>query len=520
MQNHQQPKRSTGVPKILIVEDEQIVALNLNGTLARLGYEIVGVAGTGDQSVRLAEETRPDLALMDIALAGEKDGISSAGVIWQQWNIPVVFLTAFADEETLARAQQNGVFGFLTKPFRTDELNATILMALNQHRISQQEVQQRRWMATLLASISDGVISTNLEGRVSFLNQQGAALTGWAADEALGKTVEEICPVFTPDGMKREESSVYEALRTGSAISPKRLVMHARGGRAIPIEQVVTPLLSGSQVTGAVIVFRDIKEQLQIEKAQKRESIGVLAGGVAHEFNNMLTTMIGNASLAMETLPPLSPTSSLLEEVVRTGKRASGLTQQLLAYAGKGRFAITSQVNISEAIEEILDLLKTAVPDQVRVELNLADDLPSLKADPSEIQQIVMNLVINAAEALSDSPGVIAIQTGRYDGHLLPEQTGHHCQKPQQCIYIQVRDTGPGMDARTLSRIFEPFFTTKFTGRGLGLAAVEGIVTSHGGTIQANSKPGEGTTVTVLIPVQEGRSRKQIRQSASAANSK
>jgi signal transduction histidine kinase len=236
---------------------------------------------------------------------------------------------------------------------------------------------------------------------------------------------------------------------------------------------------------------RTLEEQLR--QAQKLESLGLLAGGVAHDFNNLLTGILGNASLALEVLDPPEPARTMLLDVVRASERAADLTRQLLAYAGKGRFVV-QRVNVSEVVRDIADLICTSIPKLVSLRLDLSDTLPAIEADASQIQQLVMNLVINAGEAMEDRAGSVRVTTGSR------EITGDAALKSGQYVYLEVEDNGSGMDSATLEHIFDPFFTTKFTGRGLGLAAVQGIVRAHRGDISVCSALGVGSTFRILLP--------------------
>jgi len=241
----------------------------------------------------------------------------------------------------------------------------------------------------------------------------------------------------------------------------------------------------------------------QLRRAQKMESIGVLAAGIAHDFNNLLTGVIGNASLVLETMPDWDPNRAAMEEVMLCADRAADLTRQLLAYSGKGRF-IVQPVNLSRMVREMAALLRGSVPSTIALDLDLQEEIPPVEADAGQMQQIVMNLVLNASEAIGNQPGRITLQTNaRNVDAAMIGQSGLEIS-PGNYVCLEVNDTGSGMDEATRSRIFEPFFTTKFAGRGLGLAAVHGIVRSHKGAVLVYSNPGSGSRFTVLLPAAGG----------------
>ena len=243
------------------------------------------------------------------------------------------------------------------------------------------------------------------------------------------------------------------------------------------------------------------ENERRLLEAQKLESIGVLAGGVAHDFNNLLVGVVGNASLAQDLLPPDNPAADLLEGILKTGGQLAHLTRQMLAYSGKGRFVVES-LNLSDLIAEMRSLVQPAIPKKVTLRLELASDLPNVEADRAQVQQVFMNLAINAAEAIGAGAGAITVRTGVQDVDDLyarsrPETAG---LRPGKYVCLEVRDTGCGMEEDTRVKVFDPFFSTKFLGRGLGLAAVAGIVRGHDGAVMVRSAPGEGSCFTVLFP--------------------
>lgn len=246
------------------------------------------------------------------------------------------------------------------------------------------------------------------------------------------------------------------------------------------------------------------REKLQqtLLHSQKLESLGVLAGGIAHDFNNLLTGIMGNASLAIEMAPENTPLSERLGEIVRASEKASELTRQMLAYAGKGRFLVES-IDVSRLVNEIATLVTASVPRNVQIQLDLGRDLPPVDADPTQVQQIVMNLVINGAEAVGKASGVVKVSTVVRDAEAAMAAGGLRVGaelRPGKYVVIDVSDNGSGMDQNTMLQIFDPFFSTKFTGRGLGLAAAQGIVRAHRGAIVVYSEPGFGSRFSVYLP--------------------
>ena len=265
--------------------------------------------------------------------------------------------------------------------------------------------------------------------------------------------------------------------------------------------------------TGEIVVIYDdlTKEKeaekakkklaLQIQHVQKLESLGVLAGGIAHDFNNLLMAVMGNADLALIELPASSPVRANLQAIIKASHRAAALCKQLLTYAGKGKFR-TTMVDINELIRDMEHLLRISVSEKTRLIYHFEEKVPTIRADENQLRQIMINLVTNASEAIGDMNGDITIATGSaecdqnfLDRNSLPEQLS-----PGLYTFIAITDTGCGMDEETKAKLFDPFFTTKFTGRGLGISAVMGIVRGHWGFITISSEPGQGTAIKVFFP--------------------
>ncbi len=261
------------------------------------------------------------------------------------------------------------------------------------------------------------------------------------------------------------------------------------------------------KVIGILGTYEDITERLHTEEAlrqtQKMESLGVLAGGVAHDFNNLLVAMLGQTSLALSKLSPDSAARSHVEKAVKAATSAADLTRQLLAYSGGGQFE-RRPIQLNTLIQDNLHFFEVAIPKNVQLRSDLAPTLPLIEGDTGQLQQVIMNLIINAGEAIGERPGVVTVTTRVQMLHTDDARWGHYTGTPLppgEYVQVDVADNGGGMSADTLARIFDPFFTTKFTGRGLGLAAVLGIVRGHGGGLQVDSEVGRGTTFRLLLPV-------------------
>ncbi len=283
----------------------------------------------------------------------------------------------------------------------------------------------------------------------------------------------------------------------------------------IRVDVSLTPLLdSEGNVSRVLCMTRDVtrerRAEEEVRQTAKLESLGVMAGGIAHDFNNLLTGILGNASLLAESVS--EEDQQLAEDITLAAERAADLTRQMLAFAGKGRFEI-KRLDISDMVREILRLTRRSIEKNVDVQLELEAGC-FVEGDPSQIQQVIMNLLINAAEAMEGRPGLIRVSTCKVnaDAAYLDKIDATEQRKPGEYVLIEVEDNGSGMDEAVKARIFDPFFTTKFTGRGLGLAAVSGIVRGHHGLMTVHSVVGQGTTFKILFPLSEAVENSETRR--------
>ncbi len=258
--------------------------------------------------------------------------------------------------------------------------------------------------------------------------------------------------------------------------------------------------------------------EARVQETQKLESVGVLAGGIAHDFNNLLTAILGNVSLALQAAPAVDDLCASLQEIELAARRAAELTNELLAYAGRSKPA-KERLDLSDVVGEMVHLLETVVSRKARFEVTLAPHAGPVEADPAQLRQVVMNLITNASDALGSKPGTVQVRTGM--ARLSREDVRRLVLGPDldrgEYAFVEVQDSGCGMSADTQTRMFDPFFSTKFQGRGLGLAALLGIVRGHGGALAVDSKPGQGTRVRVLLPCEGERPEQTARQERAPA---
>jgi len=317
--------------------------------------------------------------------------------------------------------------------------------------------------------------------------------------------------------LQPEELPMQRAVRENRAFLDFEETIRRHDGRELHVVLSAVPLRDAAgQARGCVAAMQDITAQKiaaqerlaferRLQETQKLESLGVLAGGIAHDFNNLLTGIMGNASIARLELPHgYAAVRSALDSLEHSAMRAADLCKQMLAYAGKGRFVV-QPLSLSRLVKETAELLEVSMNKKAALQLHLGEGLPAFQGDASQIRQVLMNLVVNASEAIGDRNGIISIRTSLIHAthdYLERAAFGEDVEEGRY-LCLEISDTGAGMDKAMLARIFDPFFTTKFTGRGLGLAAVMGIVRGHKGAIKVYSEVGRGTTFKLLFPAQE-----------------
>lgn len=505
------------MPSILIVEDEAVIARDLQLLLEDLSYRVPAIAATAREALAHITAFAPDLILLDIRLADGSDGITVAEMIRDHWAIPVVFLTAHADAVTVARAQATAPYGYLLKPFQDREVAITVQLALAKSRSDQQLRASERLFATTLHSIAEGVLITDTAGRIAFLNPAAEGLTGWVQPDAVGLHLTDVLVVQDTAGGAPLGELVTNVMTQGHSLTlPEGSTLQPRTGAVRQIADSIAPLIDTvGEPRGVVIVVQDVTAaraaaaaqqalERKLVETQRLESLGLLASGIAHDFRNILTSVSGYVEIARELAPADSALRAPLARASSGIDQATSLTTQLMAYAGKGELRLGA-VALNTVVYEVLDLLHGTLVRCAELELTLAAALPPVRGDSTQLRQVVLNLLTNAAESITAPSGQITVSTELVE---LPPALRAQLlfgaeAAPGPFICLTVSDTGSGMSPATVAQMFDPFFTTKVTGRGLGLAAVQGIVRRHQGALRVSSALGQGTTVAIYLPVAE-----------------
>ncbi len=357
----------------------------------------------------------------------------------------------------------------------------------------------------------------NLDGHLDYVNRSFVETLGYSAEDLpdLRACLEKACP---DPGQRAQALVQWRQVATqpavqGAFVPPTEYQVLCKDGRTLPLE--VQAAVIGDQ---CLVMLTDLSERRRNEAAmrqsQKLESLGVLAGGIAHDFNNLLSAMQGNLNLAQMNLAPGAASGPYLEHLDDTIRKAAGLTRQMLAYSGKGHFVV-EPLSLNHLVAEITGLLTVSISKKVRLDYNLAASLPVIEADPAQVQQVVMNLVTNASEAIGEDSGAITIQTSlrRIEAPEMETTFSGQPVEPGDYVTLRISDTGCGMEPGVLARIFDPFFSTKSSGRGLGLSAMLGILRGHGAAIEIHSEAGRGSDFQVHFPA----SRADLPAAAGAA---
>ncbi|MDD2310640.1 MAG: response regulator [Desulfuromonadaceae bacterium] len=501
-------------PLLLIVEDDANHAELIQRSFEEAPEEYrLEILGTVSAAGAAAQKRSPGLVLTDYRLP---DGDGSELVLDAAGLYPVIIMTSHGSQQVAVEAMKIGAHDYIVKsPETFEKLADTVKLALMtwavktaRREISAAVFQAKKDWELTFDAVPDLISIIDLSHTITRVNRAMAARCGLPPQELIGRKCYEVI-----DGKCAPHANCSHAkmIQTGKAYSTRIEDKRFDGYFNV----TAAPLFDEEGVlTGCVHVMHDVTEikraeeerqnlEKQLQHAQKMESLGVLSGGIAHDFNNILTIILGHCYILKDDIDSGIDPKVHVQQIEAAGNRAADLCRQMLTYAGKSPL-LQTEFSFWLLVDEVVKMLNSAIKKNVAITLDLKRDIPMIVGDSSQIQQVIMNLLINAGEAIGDNQGTIAVSLKKtfIDDSTHPE-TDYFGSRilPGSYACLEVSDSGCGMSEETKQRIFEPFYTTKFTGRGLGMSAILGIVKAHNGALQLASTPDVGTTFKVYIPL-------------------
>lgn len=491
--------------KVLVVEDEVIVARTIANQLTQLGYTVVDLAASGAAAIAKATDQQPDLILMDIFLKGNMDGITAASEIRSQLDVPIVFLTAYADENTLQRAKATLPMGYIVKPFNESELRVAVELALFKHRMEQELRANRVYLSTILNSMNDGVIATDAQGQVTFMNPAAESLTGWREAEAFGQSIATVFQLVHEITDEPVTNPVQQVLATNDVCYLDDLALLVRrNGDRTPIGDTASPLRSTTgDVDGSVLVFWDLSDRRQREQLaqalQKEQELNQLktqfVATASHEFRNPLAIIRTAVELVDAQLPNLPP--ERIRGYLHRIKNATQLMNQLMEdvlvlgriEADRLPFNPTALDVVAFCQELIDEGFGNGAPHH-RIRLTVQGAIAPAVMDENLLRYMLTNVLGNAIKYSPDG-GEIELRLG--------------FEAEAAIVVFQVIDRGIGIPVEDQPHLFNSFYRAsnvrRIQGSGLGLAIVKRCVDLHQGEITVTSVPHQGTTVAIALPL-------------------
>lgn len=510
--------------KILIVEDEAIIAAEIQELVINLGYDVCGNVNSGEAAIEKAMKEHPDVMLMDVKLKGKMDGIEVAYIIRSNLHSQIIFITAFVDEEKLERAKVIVPGGYLLKPVQERELKIAIEMALYASMIEAERKQveialkdsEERYR-TLAENLPDFITRYDKDCRHVYVSPNVVSFSGIKAEDYVGKTHRELG--FSEEHVKLWDAKIRKLFETAE---PQELEFKHDGiqsprwynWRLKPEYDAEGNIEYALGITIDITERKQAEEEqnrliTQLNQSQKMEALGTMAGGIAHEFNNLLYMMLGNTDLIKNKLPTGSPIFKNVDNIMQAGNRTADLIKQILTFSRKD-YTKLQTVDIVPVVEEVNKLIRATIPTTIDIKTEISIETGVVDASPIQIQQVIINICKNAEHAMPDG-GSLHIALDKVN--LTKKMTAPLKLNAGLHLQLKISDTGSGIPPENMDRIFDPFFTTKEVGEGtgLGLSVIHGIIEKHKGKIKVESKLESGTIFTIYLPCLEIKVEKQMK---------
>lgn len=519
--------------KIVLITSNLNEARNIQNMLAQLGYNVFTITSLQSDVITEIEKNIPDLMLIDITSEGDLCSMKTREEICDKFDLPTVFLVASSGDFALKREAESGAYDCLAKPFKERDLHASIQIALYKKMMANKLSESEQWYSTILKSIDEAVIITNIERQITFINPGGEALTGWKAEDVYKKDLVEVMELinentesftnFSP--IKSLWDRITKGLSTGNT---HILRLKAKDGTETIIENRGSLIRNNhNEMAGVVFIFRDITEKKQMEhlkeqmykqqliQADKLISLGTLVSGVAHEINNPNNFIMLNTPMLEEAWNDVAPIldkyyekngdfnlgglkftemrkyiPQLFSGIFEGANRIKRIVSDLKDFARQDPSTMDQPVDINFVLKAAITLISHQVKKATHnLSVNYGKDIPQIKGNSQRLEQVIINLVLNACQSLQNPKKALFVKTSFTNSN--------------NSVLLEIRDEGIGIPSNVISRILDPFFTTKrdIGGTGLGLSVSSGIIKDHGGDISFSSEEGKGTTVTIKLPV-------------------
>ncbi len=467
--------------RILIVEDEMIVAQDIRHAVEACGYTVVAVIHSGEEAIEWAAKSHPDLVLMDIMLEKDMDGLEAAEKIHSSLDIPIIFLTAYANDQTLQSAKISEPFGYLIKPFIERELKATLEIAFYKHELEQELRNSKKKYKNIFENIQDVYFEVDMNGNILEISPSIKSITEHEREYLIGKSIYEL---FRD---KKKWQEFYGILLKKNKVCDFEINLKDKSGKDV-IGSITSRLLKDDKSSRIVASLRDITEHRKMERhllrTERLAGVGQLAAGIAHEIRNPLGNISSSIQFCLSKYDPPQQIKQFLEIIQRNSENANNIIKGLLDFATPREIKLEKN-SIIKVLNNTVGLVKKRCEkDGVQLKKDFTSELPEIMFDEKWLEQSFLNLILNAKEAMPGG-GTLTIKT----------------YNKEKGILVVFSDAGIGIKQENLKKVFDPFFTTKDDGTGLGLSLAYQIINAHNGKIDIESTEGKGTDISLYLPV-------------------